>query len=190
MRKHSRGFTLIELLVVIAIIAVLIALLLASGASSPRGGPAHPVRQQRQANWAGDAQLSRKQPRAPSRREIRPVRDILSLHPCLTWKATTCTTRLISTAARSATHTWLLATRRIRRFPIDGLTPSSAQATRWRITGRTSPRETMPSTMETPGDSSTRHRRIAHRCSVPWCALFVHLCGERLDVGIRGLGHF
>ena len=44
----DRGFTLIELLVVIAIIAVLIALLLAGGTGSPRGRPAHPMREQSQ----------------------------------------------------------------------------------------------------------------------------------------------
>ena len=50
--RRTYGFTLIELLVVIAIIAVLISLLLARRPVGPRGGPAHPVRQQHEATGA------------------------------------------------------------------------------------------------------------------------------------------
>ena len=52
-----RAFTLIELLVVIAIIAVLDRPVAARGAIGPRGRPPGPVRQQHEANRAGDAQL-------------------------------------------------------------------------------------------------------------------------------------
>ena len=54
---YRAGFTLIELLVVIAIIAVLIASCSSRRAGGARGGAAHPVYQQHEANRPGLAQL-------------------------------------------------------------------------------------------------------------------------------------